>query len=49
VTKPPLAGLGRCALALGRTSEAAEDLRKAQDIFQRIGAAEASYVAAERF
>jgi tetratricopeptide (TPR) repeat protein/DNA-binding SARP family transcriptional activator len=42
-----LAGLGRCALALGRTDDAAEGLRQARDIFQRIGAAEATDVAAE--
>jgi tetratricopeptide (TPR) repeat protein/DNA-binding SARP family transcriptional activator len=42
-----LAGLGRCALTLGRTSDAAENLRQARDIFQRIGAAEATDVAAE--
>jgi tetratricopeptide (TPR) repeat protein len=42
-----LAGLGRYALTLGRTSDAAENLRQARDIFQRIGAAEATDVAAE--
>jgi tetratricopeptide (TPR) repeat protein len=42
-----LAGLGRCALALGRTGDAAEGLRQARDLFQRIGAAEATDVAAE--
>ena len=42
-----LAGLGRCALAAGRTADAAADLRQAQEIFQRIGAAEAAGVAAE--
>jgi DNA-binding SARP family transcriptional activator len=42
-----LAGLGRCALTLGRTGDAAENLRQARDIFQRIGAAEATDAAAE--
>ena len=42
-----LAGLGRCALAPGRTSGAAENLRQARDIFQRIGAAEAVGLGAE--
>jgi tetratricopeptide (TPR) repeat protein len=42
-----LAGLGRCALAAGHTDEAADMLRKALDIFQRIGAAEAADVSAE--
>ena len=42
-----LAGLGRCALAAGRTAEAAGQLRQALEIFRRIGAAEAAEVAAE--
>ncbi len=42
-----LAGLGRCALAAGRTADAAAGLRQAQEIFQRIGAAETTGVAAE--
>ncbi|HEX3492548.1 MAG TPA: tetratricopeptide repeat protein, partial [Streptosporangiaceae bacterium] len=42
-----LAGLGRCALAAGHTDKAADMLRKALGIFQRIGAAEAAGVSAE--
>jgi len=42
-----LAGLARCALAAGRTADAAAGLRQAQEIFQRIGAAETIGVAAE--
>jgi DNA-binding SARP family transcriptional activator/tetratricopeptide (TPR) repeat protein len=42
-----LAGLGRCALAYGRTDEAAAALSQARDIFQRIGAAESAGIAAE--
>jgi tetratricopeptide (TPR) repeat protein len=42
-----LAGLGRCALAAGHTDEAEDRLRSALVIFQRIGAAEATDVAAE--
>ncbi len=42
-----LAGLGRCAVAAGRTTEAEDLLRQALEIFQRIGAAEAADVAAE--
>jgi tetratricopeptide (TPR) repeat protein/transcriptional regulator with XRE-family HTH domain len=42
-----LAGLGRCALAAGHTDEAADMLRRALGIFQRIGAAEAADVSAE--
>jgi tetratricopeptide (TPR) repeat protein/transcriptional regulator with XRE-family HTH domain len=42
-----LAGLGRCALASGRTAEAEDRLRQALDIFQRIGAAEAADVSGE--
>jgi tetratricopeptide (TPR) repeat protein len=37
-----LAGLGRCALAAGRAADAEAGLRQAQEIFQRIGAAEAA-------
>jgi tetratricopeptide (TPR) repeat protein/transcriptional regulator with XRE-family HTH domain len=42
-----LAGLGRTQLAAGRATDAADDLRQAQAIFQRIGAAEAATVTAE--
>ena len=42
-----LAGLGRCALAAGHTDEAADMLRQALEIFQRIDAAEAAGVSAE--
>jgi tetratricopeptide (TPR) repeat protein len=42
-----LAGLGRCALAAGRTVDAVPGLRQAREIFDRIGAAEATAVAAE--
>jgi tetratricopeptide (TPR) repeat protein len=42
-----LAGLGRCALSAGRAADAEADLRKARDIFQQIGAAEASGISAE--
>jgi tetratricopeptide (TPR) repeat protein len=42
-----LAGLGRCALAAGRTANARADLWQAWEIFQRTGAAEAVGVAAE--
>ncbi len=42
-----LAGLARCAMAAGRTADAAAGLRQAQEIFRRIGAAEATGVAAE--
>jgi tetratricopeptide (TPR) repeat protein/transcriptional regulator with XRE-family HTH domain len=43
-----LTGLGRCALAAGRTAtDAAAALRQALEIFERIGAAEAADVAAE--
>ena len=42
-----LAGLGRCALATGRTAEAEAGLRQALEIFQRIGAPEAATVSAE--
>lgn len=42
-----LAGLGRCALAVGHTATAEDMLRQALEIFQRIGAAEAAEVSAE--
>ena len=42
-----LAGLGRCSLAAGHSDEAAQTLRQALEIFQRIGAAEAAGVSAE--
>lgn len=42
-----LAGLGRCALAAGRAADAVARLRQAREIFERIGAAEATAVAAE--
>jgi tetratricopeptide (TPR) repeat protein/transcriptional regulator with XRE-family HTH domain len=42
-----LAGLGRCALAEGDEAEGESLLRQALDIFQRIGAGEATEVAAE--
>jgi tetratricopeptide (TPR) repeat protein/transcriptional regulator with XRE-family HTH domain len=42
-----LAGLGRCALAAGRTADAIDGVRQAHEIFQRIGAAEASELAVE--
>ncbi len=42
-----LAGLGRCALAAGHATQAAALLRQALEIFQRIGAAEASDVSRE--
>ena len=42
-----LAGLGRCALAEGRTADAIAGLRQARDIFQRIGAAETADITAE--
>ena len=42
-----LAGLGRCALAAGQTDEAADMLRKALRIYQRMGAVEAADVSAE--
>ena len=44
---PALAGLGRCALATGDTAKAQDRLRQALEIFNRIGAAEATDVAAE--
>jgi tetratricopeptide (TPR) repeat protein len=42
-----LAGLGRCALAAGATADARASLQQAQEIFHRIGAAEATGIAAE--
>ena len=42
-----LAGLGRCALDAGRIVDAETHLRQAWEIFQRIGAADATSVAAE--
>ena len=42
-----VAGLGRCALAVGHAARAEVLLRQALEIFQRIGAAEADDVAGE--
>jgi tetratricopeptide (TPR) repeat protein len=42
-----LAGLGRCALAAGRTADAVAGLLQAREIFEQIGAVEATAVAAE--
>jgi Flp pilus assembly protein TadD len=42
-----LAGLGRCALAAGRSADAVRRLRQAREIFHRIGRAEAARVTAE--
>jgi len=42
-----LAGLARCALASGCNTEAENKLRRALDIFQRLGAAEAADVSGE--
>jgi tetratricopeptide (TPR) repeat protein len=42
-----LAGLGRCAVVAGHTADAKARLERALDIFQRIGTAEATEVAAE--
>ena len=42
-----LAGLGRCALAASRATDAIAGLGQAREIFERIGAAEAAAVAAE--
>jgi tetratricopeptide (TPR) repeat protein len=42
-----LAGLGRCAISVGRPAQAETLLRQAHEIFQRIGAAEAPSVLAE--
>lgn len=46
-TRPALAGLGRCALAAGRTAGAQASLQQALEIFQRIGAADTADVSAE--
>jgi hypothetical protein len=40
-------GLGRCALPAGHAAEGRARLRQALDIFNRIGATEASDVSAE--
>src|SRR5262249_7076428 len=42
-----LAGLGRCAIAAGHTTQAQDLLRQSQEIFQRTDAAEARTVLAE--
>ena len=42
-----LAGMGRCAMATGDTIQAQLLLRQAEEIFLRIGAAEAHAVRAE--
>jgi tetratricopeptide (TPR) repeat protein len=42
-----LAGLGRCELDAGHTPDGKIGLSRARDIFQRIGAAEATTIAAE--
>jgi tetratricopeptide (TPR) repeat protein len=42
-----LAGLGRCALTAGSTADAQASLQQAHEIFQRIGAPEASDISAE--
>jgi tetratricopeptide (TPR) repeat protein len=42
-----LAGLGRCAIVTGHSTKAQALLRRAQEIFERIGAAEARAVLAE--
>lgn len=42
-----LAGVGRCDLADGRIASAQASLRQAQEIFRKIGAAEAGALAAE--
>jgi hypothetical protein len=42
-----LAGLGRCALAVGDVTRAESLLRQALEIFERTGAAESAEVAAE--
>jgi hypothetical protein len=42
-----LAGLARCVLVAGGTTEAEDGLRRALAIFQRIGAPEAADVSAE--
>ena len=42
-----MAGLGRCALAAGRAAEAEDRLRRAVQIFRRIGAAGAAGISRE--
>lgn len=42
-----LAGIGRCALAAGNAADAHSYLRQAHEIFQRIGATEATGIATE--
>jgi len=42
-----LAGLGRCAVAAGNADDAHGKLRQAHEIFQRIGATEATGIAIE--
>ena len=42
-----LAGLGRCALAAGNAADARSNLRQAHEIFERIGATEATGIAIE--
>ena len=42
-----MAGLGRCALAAGRAAEAEDRLRRAVQIFRRIGAAGAAGISYE--
>ena len=42
-----LAGLSRCALAVGRTADGQANLRQAQEIFHRTGMAEASEITAK--
>ncbi len=42
-----LAGLGRCALAAGNLTDARDNLRRAYEIFERIGATEAIGIAAD--
>ena len=42
-----LAGLGRCALAVGRPADALVSLKQAQSIFKRLGSAEETEVAAD--
>ena len=42
-----LAGLGRCALVVGHTADAGVDLRKAYEMFKRIGAADANGIITE--
>lgn len=42
-----LAGLGRCAIATGRTAQGKDLLWKAYEIFKRIGAADTQAILAE--